>query len=733
MDLQDLNIQDIIRIILRRKFMILTFFVITATIASIVTFSMVPIYTASTKILVEEQNINPLNASRDLRFDRRFLSTQYQIIKSVNVAKNVVKILSLDTVHSHHFFARSGNNPGFLSSIKKSIKEFISGLTKIEELDVEEDLGQEPIDQLPAVDELTASDIIAGRLTGGLEVFPVRNTDIIELSYSDTNPVMAQMIVNAFVEAYIEEVLEINMSTASRTMKWMAKKAEEERINLEKSERALHQYMRDRNIVSSEDRRDTVYDRLTVLSTQLTEAVARRNDLDEKIKNISKFDLTKNISEIESYPTFSTDPSMVSLRQKISAIEQNIDELSKKYGEKHPLMIRARSEKKILEDGKRQNILRIIEIEKNNYELTRANVHSLRSRISETKREALFLSENFLQHSILKREVDSNRIIYRSLLEELKVQKLANQEQRISVWVIEKARVPSYPSKPNKKKYLMLGLMLALCGGIGIAFLIEFLDNTIKSSDDMEKRYGLTVLGTILQSKEKEKTAERIVQFDSMSVIAESYKAIRTSILLSSAEKPPKKILISSMSPKEGKTTISSNLAATIADNDFKVVLIDCDLRKSRLHKVFELNNHKGLSSYLAGSAGTGIIISEPTIANYSIIPAGPPPPNPAELLGSNRFKELISKLEAKYDFIILDSPPIMNVTDSLLLSKLVDGMIIVCRAGQTKYETFSKGMKVLGNVKSHILGCIVNGIEIKQAGYYYYGYESPYVAEEVD
>jgi capsular exopolysaccharide synthesis family protein len=215
-------------------------------------------------------------------------------------------------------------------------------------------------------------------------------------------------------------------------------------------------------------------------------------------------------------------------------------------------------------------------------------------------------------------------------------------------------------------------------------------------------------------------------------VIAESYRAIRTSILLSSAESPPRKILFSSMSPKEGKTTTTANLATTIAGSDKKVILIDCDMRKARQHKVHQINNLTGLSTYLAGLSDKEIIYSKPDRFSYDIIPAGPAPPNPSELLTSQRFKELLNQLEKEYDFVLLDSPPVLNVTDALLISKVVDATIVICRAGQTNYDFMEKGLKSLRNIDANILGVVVNGVDKKNSAYYYnYDYKAYYGTED--
>jgi len=292
------------------------------------------------------------------------------------------------------------------------------------------------------------------------------------------------------------------------------------------------------------------------------------------------------------------------------------------------------------------------------------------------------------------------------------------------VWMAEEARLPASPAKPRKKMNILLGIIVGLFGGIGFAFFVEYLDNTIKSPDDAETRLNTTVLGIVerYKPKKKEFTIQQALQNDSMSTFAESYKAIRSSILLSSADKPPKTILVTSTSVQEGKTTTSCNLAQTIAQLDYKVLLIDADLRRPTVHKFFGIDNFKGLSTYLCGITDNRVALDSPE-KNLFIIPSGPIPPNPSELLSSTRVRDLIDS-SADYDFIIIDSPPILNVTDSLILHRLAEATILVTRFGKTSYEACSKGMKILDDVKQSTLGIIINAMDMKKGRYYYnYGY----------
>ncbi len=729
MEIENIHLRDYLRVLRKRRMTIFTFFLITITIVTIVTFTMTPSYRASTKLLIEKNETNPLDNSSYVRFDPEFLETQYQIIKGFNVARSVVKILSLDIVYLHHFFPEDEEkNP--ITGFAETIEELIAGILGTSELEQELAVNGSEFETSKTPDAMTKADEIALYLTEEIMVEPVRNSRIVKVSFSEKNPVLASMIVNTFATAYMEEILEINMATSSRAMKWMGKKAEEERIKLEKSERALQKYMKDNDIVTIENKIAIVPQKLQEFNLKLTKAEADRKELEAEIEKIGQFD--NDFTKIESLPGIADNIALQTLREQIQTSEQNIEELSKKYGKKHPAMIKAMSDRDILLEKRKSEIQRLVKSKQSGYELAVTNEENLRTFLANTKREALLLNERFIQHSIMKRDVENNRLLYQSLMAELKKQSIANQSQAVNVWVVEPAQIPEFPDKPNKKINLLLGLVLGLFGGIGLAFFIEYLDNTVKSVDEIEEKFNVSVLGSIAQFSKKEALVERIAAIDSRSVISESYRAVRTAILLSSAERPPRRILFSSMSPKEGKTTTTANLATTIADNDNKVVLIDCDMRKARQHKVHQINNLNGLSTYLAGLSDKDYIYSKPDRFSYDIIPAGPAPPNPSELLASQRFKDLLDQLDKLYDFVLLDSPPILNVTDALLLSKVVDATIVVCRAGQTNYDFMEKGLKSLRNIDANILGVVVNGVDKKNSGYYYYyDYKAYYGTED--
>jgi polysaccharide biosynthesis transport protein len=688
MEEREIHLRDYLKIVYKRRYTVLTFFAIVFIVVLIGTLSSVSVYQAATKVLIEK--VEPANFSMPypyyMPYEPEFYETQYQLIRSKSVAQKVVKMLSLEKNYGLYF--------------KDSKKN------------------------LSAEEDQKKTDMLAGIISGGISVSPVKNSKIVNISFVSTNPEFAAMVANTVAKAYIEEILDMRMSSSRYSMEWMTKKAEEEKEKVQKSEQALQEYIKANDIVTLQDKIAITPEKLSEFNTQLIKAETRRKELEglnNKVSNI-------NLRDAETIPNITSDPTIQSIRGQILKAEQNIEEFSKKYGKKHPSMIKAEEDFKILQQKKAQEIKRVIASIKNEYELARTQENVLRRTLASTKAEALNLSEKFVQYGVLTREVETNRQLYDALIKKIKEQSVTEQVQTVNVWVVEKAEKPSSPIKPRKSMNILLSILVGLFGGIGLAFFFDYLDNTIKGQEDAEMRLKVPVLGTVPLLETGNENIEDIILKEPQSLYSESYKTIRTAILLSSPSVSPKNLLVTSMGPEEGKTVTSCNLAITIARSGYSVLLIDSDLRRPRIHSVFGLNNLSGLSTYLAGATSDINTVFKNPVTNLAIIPSGPIPPNPSELLGSNKMNELMKTLNERFDFIVWDSPPLMSVTDGLILSKIVDGTIVVVRSGKTTYDIVAKGLKLLGVQRdsvtnSHVLGLIINGFNMKNDNQYYYQY----------
>lgn len=707
---EEIHLRDYIRVISKRKMTVLTFLVITFLTVFIATYTATPYYTAASQVLIEK-NIGPSSLENNrMYWDPDFLTTQFELIRSINVCRRVVKQLQLDSKYKHYFFEpRKDGLFTYLSSLKNGVTNFFSdlftsGTTNQEAVPLKGD----PLLSV-TTEPITDADIIAAMIQGNLSITPVANTKTVYILYSNKHPAMAKLVVNAVVQAYMDEILEIKLATSNYSLQWMTSKAEEERTKLESSERGLQQYMRENDLVTVENKLAVYPQKLAEFSSQLSKAQAEQKEYESVYAQIKNYG--DNYKNIETIPIFANNTVLQSLRDKIFTTEQKIKDLSKKYGYKHPTMINAKAELDQLLQEKKFEIDRIIDSTRNSYDLAKTREENLKQLLASTKQEMLNINERFMQYSIMKREVDMNRVIYDALTESINKAGVTEQSQDVKIWVVKKADLPLFPSKPRKKRNLALGLILGLFGGVGLAFFIEYLDNTVKDGNDLERRFGLTVLGSVQEVREKSENIETYLLQNSLSPLAESYRLIRSSLLLSTAEHPPRSILVTSMGPQEGKTTTTCNLARILAQNNKKVLIIDCDMRRPRIHSIFGVPNSHGLSNYLAGSRDKNLLKSVQDEA-IALILSGPTPPNPAELLNSDRMKLLIDEMLKMFDFVLLDSPPVQSVTDSLPLNKLVDGTILVTRNGKTTYDMLESGLKKMHEVHANILGVVLNGIK---------------------
>jgi len=371
------------------------------------------------------------------------------------------------------------------------------------------------------------------------------------------------------------------------------------------------------------------------------------------------------------------------------------------------------------------------------------------------------MAQKLVQYNLLKRDADSNKELYDGLLQKLKEAGISAGLRSSNIRIVDPALVPSAPAQPQKARNIFLSLLVGLVGGCGLAFLREYLDNTVKSPDDIQILTGLPSLAIVpalgngttrralsgisrtvgARSNGPDSRVEIISMQQPKSMVSEAFRGLRTSLLLSQAEHPPQVILVTSALPQEGKTTAAANLAVTLAQLGDRTLLVDCDLRKPGVHTALDLPNGRGsvlgLSSYLAGvSLLRDVIVPHPTVPNLDAIPTGPIPPNPADLLSSHRMADAIEDLRHLYKFIVIDSPPILAATDAVITSALADGVLIVVRSRSTPKEALTRSRELLSSVKGRVLGVVLNRVDSGAPNYYYsYRYypESYGEGEEAD
>jgi capsular exopolysaccharide synthesis family protein len=426
-----------------------------------------------------------------------------------------------------------------------------------------------------------------------------------------------------------------------------------------------------------------------------------------------------------------------SLRTKEADLKIQAAELSTQFGPSYPKVAQLNGQLKEVDAQMLVEIKKVGSKIRGQYMAALQREGMLHDALEKQKQEANKLNESAIQYSILKRDLESYRTLYEGLMEKMKEAGVSAGLKSNNFRIVDVARAPTAPIEPNIPRNLAFAFMLGLTSGVGLAFLLEGLDNTVRTTEQAQMISGLAPLGMIpmgsrtardganskrLVIATSKEAVELVTQVRPQSQMAESYRALRTSLLLSNLGAPPKVIMITSALPQEGKTTTSINCAVVLAQKGIRVLLIDADLRRPSIHKTLGMGPRSGLSNVLTGSATLQQAITRsPVLPNLSILPAGTPPPNPAELLASTNMRDMLEELRGQYDHIVVDTPPTLSVTDAVVLSPRTDAIVLVIRSGQTTKQALRRSRDILMQVNAKVSGVLLNAVDLSSPDYYYY------------
>lgn len=698
------HLYDYLLILRKHKWLILSFLVAVVTIVSIATFRMKPVYVATAKIEIDrENNILPFQGadSYDLMVDLdNYIETQARILTSETLGLQTIRNLGL------------AGNPEFSGST--SSEAIAAGSLENQKLPPE-----------------------IGAFLGSLTVHRIQNTRLMEVSFESTDPRMAAQILNAHLRNYIEENYKSRYEATADASRWLQEELTELSQKVRKSEDARIQYERNNQIWAVDDNNDknnVTTERLAELNKQLTDAQS------ESLKRQALYQFAES-GDVDAVPQIRDNGTLQEMQRKRADLAVQYSDLVNQYGPNYPKVQRLQAQMKEVDDQmvrERKGIIAQLESE---YREAKQHEELLSHVLDQQKSEVNAMSEKMIQYNILKREAEANKALYDSLQTKLKEAQISSGLKSSNIRIVDPAMIPSTPSRPAKSRNIALAFLVGLVGGIGLAFLREYLDNTVKTPDDVETLARLPSLAVvpvfgegaaeakrngwrgIAHGNGHDRRIELVAQHLPKSQMSEAFRALRTALLLSQADHPPQVILVTSALPREGKTTAAANLAVTLAQLGDKTVLVDADLRKPGVDRLLNLGSGKyaGLSSHLAGVSSLDLVtVPHPAIPNLAAIPTGPLPPNPADLLSSNRLAEAISELRKSFKFIVVDSPPIMAATDAVILSVQADGVLLVVRSGETPKEAFVRTRDLLVSVKCHMLGVVLNAVDSSAPDYYY-------------
>jgi succinoglycan biosynthesis transport protein ExoP len=554
------------------------------------------------------------------------------------------------------------------------------------------------------------------------------------VTFEAEDPQLAAQTVNTHLQNYVEQNFRSKYDATIQASNWLSSELEELRIKVEKSENARIAYERANQIWQIDEKQDISVSKLSDLSKAVTGA---QTDVAEK-EALYRMAMSGNI---DALPLAHGHEVITDLRKRKSDVDEQYAEALNQYGPNFPKVLRIAAQQKEVDadlDRARQTLLESVQQE---FNTARNHVQLLQEALDKQKAEANDQAEKLVQYHILQHDAESNKQLYDGLLQKLKEASITAGLRSSNIRVVDPALAPASPSRPQKARNILLAVLMGLVGGVGLALFREYLDNTVKSPDDVEALTGLPSLAVVpslpglnattgrLSRLAREAGAgagsrvELLSYIQPKSQISEAFRALRTSLLLSQADHPPQVILVTSALPREGKTTAAVNLAVTLAQLGDRTLLVDSDLRKPGIRRALNLTIGKdvGLSSYLAGVTSLEeATIQHPTITNLSALTTGPVPPSPADLLSSHRMREAIAELRRRFKFIVIDSPPVMAATDAVILSALTDGVLLVVRSGETPKEAFTRTRDLLAAVKCRLLGVVLNAVDSNAPDYYY-------------
>ena len=570
----------------------------------------------------------------------------------------------------------------------------------------------------------------AAKLLKLVSVRIIPRTQVIEIKSTHPDPYQAAQIANTTAGTFIKERLNRRLASTNQAIQWLQTQLKQEQTELDTNRIELYNFMQQFGILSLDESRSTKVDEEVQLVKEKVRDARQKTD-DLRLRYEQTLALSKTPGQMDTIPEAATNELLKSIRTEEIKLEQESIKLASAYGSNNPKIQLINKQLSNIRESKNKEIQKIVNSIKHQYETAQSHEKALIQTQDNLQAQLEELKKKTIRYYTLKREVDSSEKVYDVLLNRFKETGLSEEIGRsTNISIIETASIPTVPTSPNIPRVMAIAVFLAICLGVGLAFLLERLDNTFTKPDQLEQHLGLTFLGAIplLEApvaSDQSSNARALVSLDSArSSGAEAYRALRTNILLSSADLQPQVLLVTSPGKSEGKTSTAANLAAVMAQAGNRVLLVDCDLRKPKLHKMFGLDRNQGLSNLLVNrTLESDAFIRKTAQPNLVVITCGPIPPNPSELLGSKRMQAFVESMRQDYDRIILDSPPLMAATDALVLTPLVDGIVLIIKAGETTRQVAQRAVKQLKDVNARVTGVVLNEIMVGRNGNYYYDY----------
>jgi polysaccharide biosynthesis transport protein len=709
------HLLDYARVIVKRRHIALAAFSVVSLAALVYSFTATPIYEGRVQLLIESNDPNILdfkqvtgdgvNANQLSRQD--YYQTQYRLLQSRSVAKKTIETLKL------------WENEELRPDLRAQTVSF-GGLVRGASVWAGGLLGSKDSAETPGAEETAAQAEAIDTFLEKLTVAPVRNSRLVEVAFRAEQPQLAADVANAVARAYIDMNLDFRFRATREASEWLTQQLTEQRKGVESAEVRLQQYREKNDALSLEDRQNIVVQKLADLNGAVTRAKTERLQKEAMYRQLVA--VQDDPAALDTFPAILSNQFIQHEKAELAGLQRKQAQLAEKYGEKHPEMIEAQSAIEAAQSKLRAEIAKVVQAVRTEYQAAVAQEQSMTLALDAQKGEALAMNRKAIDYGVIQRDVDSNKQIYDTLLQRAKETGVSGELRTSNVRIVDQAEPAVDPVSPRRLLDILLGLFGGAFLGVALAFFFEYLDNRVKTPEEIEQALGLPSLGLIPVTTTSGK-ANPLISDSAPPSFSEAFRALRTNILFSAADGGPRSIVVTSTGPSEGKTMVAGNVAIGLAQTGQRVLLIDADMRRPRAHELFGQSVEPGLSNLLVGAAKPSEVVRPSGVENLWIMPAGKTPPNPAELLGSRRFADLASSLGAHFDCVIIDTPPVLAVTDAAVVAHRATGVLFVIAADATSRQAAQTALDHLEHAHAKFLGAVLNRVDIERDSYYYARY----------
>src|SRR5262245_35396639 len=707
----DVHILDRIAVLYRYRRVVVAVFVLTTAALTIQGYTSLQLYQAQAQIMIEDERataIPGLNNTDNVFYEdpEPYYNTQYRILKGRDLNRRVIKKLDLANVPEFNGTATPPSTP---VTMLRDVRDQVAAL-----------IGQSKrMDEAPKSDETPDESGLVSAFIGRVEVAPIRGSRLVNVTFTAMSPKFAAQAVNTLVDEYVDQNLQLRVQSSQNMLDWLAGEIQKQQKKVADSEQALSDYRDRQNALSLDDKQNIVTQRLTQLNDALIRARTTKVQKEALYNQVRAMSATTSPDAI---PVIASNPQIGGLKSRVAELQQQRAQLTEKFGDKWPAVQAVNAN---LQEARNQldaETTKALQSVKNDYETAVLEERTLVGNLEAAKADAPDLSRKSVGYNVMEREAKSNRQVYESLLAREKELSVASNSRANNVRVIDRAEVPKIPITPGGRRTWLVSLAVGLVLAIAVAFGLDYMNDTVKTPDDVTKRLRLPFLGLVpaVRGDKHPVLTSSHVPHD----FGEAFRSLRTSLITRYPGEGTKIIIVTSAQPLEGKTTTAANIAMALAYGGSRVLLMDAGMRRPGLNRPLRLTNERGLWQVLIGQARVRDVIQRTVDPNLLAITAGKTPPNPSALLASERMKTLLANLShGPFDWIIVDTPPVLAVTDAVILAPGVSGVTFVVGAEMTRRRLAERAIETITSSHPKMTAVVLNKVDFARNKYYYSRY----------